>query len=89
MKIMQVRAFWALIIHIIDTYQVNIIENSITVNKPDDVVIKNGGIKKFFFSEVFEPDTTQEDIMKQTCLPLIEDLFNNSSFMIIYIISSL
>lgn len=64
--------------YILDTYQINLLENSITINKAEDVIIKNGGIKKFFFSEVFESETTQEDIMRETCIPLVEDLFNNS-----------
>ena len=59
-----------------DTYQIDGMENSIMINKPEEVITKNGGIKKFFFSEVFEPETTQEEITHQTCVPLIEDLFN-------------
>jgi len=55
-------------------------DNSITINKSEDEIRKNGGIKKFFFSEVFEPETTQEDITKHVCIPLIEDLFNNGTF---------
>ena len=63
---------------VLDVYQLNIIDNSITINKPEEVIIKNGGIKKFFFSDVFDPETTQEEVMRQACFPLIEDLFNYS-----------
>ena len=61
-----------------DTFQINILENSITINKPEEVIARNGGIKKFFFTDIFEPEATQEDIMKQTCTPLIDDLINLS-----------
>jgi len=61
----------------LDTYQIDGMENSIMINKPEEVITKNGGIKKFFFSEVFEPETTQEEVSRQTCVPLIEDLFNH------------
>jgi len=65
-------------INYLDTYQLNLIENSITINKSEEIIAKNGGIKKFFFTEIFDPETTQEEVMKQTCIPLIEDLFNLS-----------
>jgi hypothetical protein len=77
MKTMQVQPKF-LIINEIDTYQLNLVENSITINKPEDVIAKNGGIKKFFFTEVFDPEADQEEVMKQTCVPLIEELFNSS-----------
>jgi len=59
----------------LDTHQVNLLENPININKSEDGIIKDGEIKKFFFSEDFESETTQEEIMSET---LIEGLFNNS-----------
>ncbi len=60
-----------------DTYQVDVVENSITINKPEDIIAKNGGIRKFFFSKVFDPSTTQEEISEHVCIPLIGDLLSN------------
>jgi len=59
-------------------------KNSIRINKPEEVITKNGGIKKFFFSEVFEPETTQEEVSRQTCVPLIEDLFNHQKSSLLF-----
>ena len=40
----------------------------------EEIIAKNGGIKKFFFTDVFEPLTTQDEMMNNTCIPLLYDL---------------
>ena len=49
-------------------------DKTININMPEETIVKNGGIKKFFFTDVFEPMTTQDEMMNNTCIPLLYDL---------------
>lgn len=63
----------------IDLYTLDLDENSVSLTKTPDAILRNGGKDKFFFTEVFSKEATQKDVTRATCLPLISDLFHKSN----------
>lgn len=58
-------------------YDLDLETNCVGLDAPDDVLKRNQGIKKYFFTKLFGPDSTQEDVYMHIVKDLIGGLVSH------------
>ena len=63
----------------IETLNIDALENSITVYRPEGIPGSKEGAtnQKFSFARIFDQEATQQEIMKGTISPLLDEALNN------------